>query len=675
MRLLLALLAICSSAFADGAIRTVLVIDASSSMKRTDPKKLRKVAANLFVDLARTGDQIAVTGFDEAARQSTNKFFTITDAASRRLVKDAIDAVGNDGKWTDFSAGLNEAKKLFENYPSKSDERSLVVFLTDGRCEPAPASPLGQLGKNKKERTAACLDEVTKRIVPALGDVRLYPVGLSKNAPKDALREMARRSGGTSRITERAEKLPELFAGIYAEWLGSKLFQSPALKSVTFEVYGGAATVDIVVVGKVSQTAMVTSPTGATIPIHNNSANVYFAGENEYRLFKVQNPPAGIWKVDWPSRSKKRLAVLQHFDLKLKLRSTPDILELPYKIPISVTLESDSGFAPAPSFLKRHVVTALLSNGKEEKSCELKFTGTKYFGNCANLGLGDNQLKLSLVPGPDGVLSRVTDVVHTIKIVPEIAFYSKKNIDLGDVKQGSARQSATLDMSPSKFGIPMMARLQLDGGQGIKLSPSQLQVSSSSKIHELAFEVGRNASPGRRKMSLKVSPVGIPDRSIEVPVSINIVELTFWERHGTKILVALGTLFFLFLLAGMLLPAKFKRRTILYYLDNRDPDTASRSSYPIGTKSKRGFYKSAKLQIGYRGPVRKGGLVEIAAHKGNAIVARPISGEAVYKVPSDFEGRSISDEEKQKVTMSQGTFRMASGARYQLGDAGLVFWV
>src|SRR5262245_37983782 len=103
-----------SRALAAGTIRTVLVIDASSSMLSTDPKELRKVAAELFVDMARDGDQIAVTGFDGAPRESTGGFTTIKSIADREAIKASIRAVGKNGNWTDFTAGLGEARRLFQ---------------------------------------------------------------------------------------------------------------------------------------------------------------------------------------------------------------------------------------------------------------------------------------------------------------------------------------------------------------------------------------------------------------------------------------------------------------------------------------------------------------------------------------------------------------------------------
>src|SRR5512141_14614 len=94
LALCLAAVLLTAPALAKGTIRAVLVIDASSSMLSTDPKELRKVAAELFVDLARDGDQIAVTGFDGAVRESTGGFITIKGLPDREALKRAIQAVG-----------------------------------------------------------------------------------------------------------------------------------------------------------------------------------------------------------------------------------------------------------------------------------------------------------------------------------------------------------------------------------------------------------------------------------------------------------------------------------------------------------------------------------------------------------------------------------------------------
>jgi len=236
---------------ADGALRTVLVIDASSSMRATDPKELRKVAAELFVDLTREGDELAVTGFDGAVRDAMPGLVAVKSQADREALKRAVRAVGNDGGWTDFTAGFEGARRLLAARPKGPGDQDLVVFLTDGRCDPDPRGPLGDKtrtvgGKAKVEEV--CQGLVLDELVPALGKARVYAVGLSRSAPKVFLAELGRRTGGIGVATDRADELPHLFADIYARLFGSRLVEGDATETLSLTVDEGAASLDVVLV-------------------------------------------------------------------------------------------------------------------------------------------------------------------------------------------------------------------------------------------------------------------------------------------------------------------------------------------------------------------------------------------------------------------------------------------
>ncbi|HCF59066.1 MAG TPA: hypothetical protein DFS52_13875, partial [Myxococcales bacterium] len=117
------------------------MVDASSSMRTTDPQKLRKVAAELYVDLARDGDRVAVWQFDSQAKEILGEFLEIRSPADRDRLKDAIRSISDDGDWTDFGAAFEAAAQAFAAAPADPGEKRFLVFLTDGRCEPAPDNP------------------------------------------------------------------------------------------------------------------------------------------------------------------------------------------------------------------------------------------------------------------------------------------------------------------------------------------------------------------------------------------------------------------------------------------------------------------------------------------------------------------------------------------------------
>ena len=100
-------------------------------------------------------------------------------------------------------------------------------------------------------------------------------------------------------------------------------------------------------------------------------------------------------------------------------------------------------------------------------------------------------------------------------------------------------------------------------------------------------------------------------------------------------------------------------------------------SYPLAAKAKAGFYRGAKAMLGPTGPVRMGGVVELVAGPGGGVLARPLGGRKAREVPRDEEsgGYGSGGGEGREVSLKNGVFRVAPGARYSIDGAGFTFWV
>jgi hypothetical protein len=126
---------------------------------------------------------------------------------------------------------------------------------------------------------------------------------------------------------------------------------------------------------------------------------------------------------------------------------------------------------------------------------------------------------------------------------------------------------------------------------------------------------------------------------------------------------------------GFALPPRFDRRLTLHYEDRRDPDLPRKATYPLGVKAKAGFYRGARLLAGATGPVRTGGVVELRPASGRGVSARPLGGKAARELPREDAGGLGPAPEPRPVTLKDGVFRCAPGARYEIDGTGLVFWI
>ena len=724
--------------------------------------------------MARDGDRIAVTGFDAAARQSTGEFITIDGMASRRRLKEAIRAIGNDGEWTDFTAGLGEAHRLLASAgggsggaaPGPGAERGarqtrIVVFLTDGKCEPDPEGPLvqnlakGPRSRRRAQAELACQNHVLDEIAPALGEfgARVHAIGLSRGAPTGFLEELGRRTDGRGSVTLDPRALPELFAEVYAGILGSRLTVGDAETGVeTFELLDGAETCDVVIVGAGEQSEALLDPDGVEMPLHNRDPErAYFVGTSEYRFFKIARPKAGRWSLRMSGQSEKspprpragsqtrRYAILQHFDLDVEYVAPPTAVERGKAVTLRARLASPGGTTPPGDFLDRHIMKAVVAPvapsviggvdnplrklasldrpGRITLEMRRQDDGT-FVATYTPTELGAVDLGLRLEPRPDGILSRSSGILATIDVVPPVHLTASA-ISFGQLKQDSTAQ-ATLSLAGSEVGVALDLAVTLTtqgsapesapgGGTpegvspegvspgGISIDVTSLALASgpdTAREFPLTVTIDRDATPGPHQLVLQLtptSPAGFDDRALAVPVTIDIVALTFWERHGTLVKYTAGAVLAFLILIGFLAPARFKKRAILGYMDLRDPDLPRRSSYPIGTRAKRGFYRAARIAVGPSGPVKKSGIVELRAISGGAVLATPSSdGATVYKteIPRDdmdeadpFDasfgsgGFGDEDDERPRVPLKDGSFRMAPRVGYQVASTELVFWL
>ncbi|MDI3283811.1 vWA domain-containing protein [Polyangium sp. 15x6] len=678
-------------ASADGALRTVLVIDASSSMRGTDPKELRKVAAELFVDLTRNSDELAVVGFDGAARDAMPALVVVRTPDDRARIKQAVRAVGNDGNWTDFTAGLEGARSLLAGKPRAPGDQDLIVFLTDGRCDPDPRGALADAaragGKTKVEQV--CQAKVLDDLVPSLGKTRIYAVGLSKSAPRAFLEDLGRRTGGIGVATDRPDELPRLFADIYARLFGSRLSEGASSPSISVPVDEGASSLDLVLVGPPKLGMRLFDPKGAEVSTAGDRPGVYFSDNPAYRLLRLDAPEPGAYRLDVSGGGTGgRYAVLQNLDLHLTFPGLPEVLEIGKSATLKLRLATPGGKAPSKTFLDRHAFSLAAVEGANacddaalasaapvplrslpDGSFEATITPSKKGALCL---LG------RMSPGDAGVLTREVKSA-AIRIIPPIHLKAAVASPFGPVKQDS-RASARISLEGSDVGELIFADVEADienqgNREGMSLSPRDVEIGPATKKHfDVTLSVGRDAPPGPREITLRLvpkKPQGFEDRAVSVRVPVTIVPLTFWERHGRNVQLFLLAFFTFFLVIGLMLPARFRRTAILHYEDRRDPDLPRQAKFPLGAKVRAGLYRSACVAIGPMGPVPRGGVVELRAGPGGAVLARPAAGKRATELPRDDD---FSAGEPREPRLVNGWFRVSPGVKYAIEGTGLVFW-
>ncbi|MCB0317993.1 MAG: VWA domain-containing protein, partial [Bdellovibrionales bacterium] len=82
------------------ALDAVLVLDASGSMRTSDPKRLRDEGAKLFVQFLKPGDRLGIIEFSNAAKvlRPLSEF----SRDSNQKLNEEVSKAGNSGQYTDL---------------------------------------------------------------------------------------------------------------------------------------------------------------------------------------------------------------------------------------------------------------------------------------------------------------------------------------------------------------------------------------------------------------------------------------------------------------------------------------------------------------------------------------------------------------------------------------------
>ena len=127
--------AVCQPAPAHSAL--VVLLDASGSMKKSDPNCVRGDAGQLVLARVRDGDLISVAEFGDAVKPLTTRFVTVT-AESRAALSNALRSCRATDAHTDIAGALDYAIALEQGMtdPQQKAFPVHVLLLTDGRHEP-----------------------------------------------------------------------------------------------------------------------------------------------------------------------------------------------------------------------------------------------------------------------------------------------------------------------------------------------------------------------------------------------------------------------------------------------------------------------------------------------------------------------------------------------------------
>jgi len=278
-----------------------VIIDISGSMKKTDPRNLRKPAVDLIVRLMPDNSKAGIWTFG----QSVNMLVPhrVVDDAWRKQAATQAKSINSIALHTNIGAALEKATEDFA-VPS-DDYRRNIILLTDGVVDVNNAAVV-----NLNERKRILTELLPK--LKAAGYV-IHTIALSQDADQELMKKLSTSTDGMFAVAQTADELMSTFLRIFD--------QAVPAERVPFDENGFLVDASIqeftALIFRQTEVpaTVIVAPDGREFSATDPEHNVNWYRTDTYDLVTVQQPQAGQWHVKTKMAPNSRVTVVSNLQL------------------------------------------------------------------------------------------------------------------------------------------------------------------------------------------------------------------------------------------------------------------------------------------------------------------------------------------------------------------------
>lgn len=312
----------------------VFVIDASTSMKYSDPDNNRFEATDLFLGmLADDGNYVGSVLFN--GNVTSEDIVEVNGNSTKKSVSEALrnSTLGAD---TNIGGALLKATELLESNANESLP-SIIILLSDGNTDFDDEKQIQQSKEQKETALETARDK----------GYTIYAVSLNSDGTADTQelkRIAAATEGGVFEEVSDAADLKEIFDKFYTKIYGTKSSKlvdekigSDAKITKNFTVSDvGVEEVNIAVFGEVGSCSL-TNPDGEKLSA-SEMEDITFAADT-FKIIKLINPQAGKWTLTATGKAGTKITVVKTYNVNLNIKTTVENEAESYKAnsPIHIT--------------------------------------------------------------------------------------------------------------------------------------------------------------------------------------------------------------------------------------------------------------------------------------------------------------------------------------------------
>jgi hypothetical protein len=279
----------------------VLLLDASGSMRITDPTRLREQGAKLFMQFLKTGDRIAIIQFAQEAKIIS----PLEDFSPFKMLdfERAVSTVGDSGVYTDLLTAVTQAATVLLEQ-GRPEAKKLIVLLSDGKMDPHPS--IGTPGGATRRLLQDILPDLKVK------GITIHTLAFSDQADSDILSQIALGTDGINWFTNSVEQVHKSFADLF---LVVKKPQVVPLTKKGFTIDEAIDEATYYVDVSEKDEVIITSPLGKRFTESSKADGLSWYKGDHFAVITIEQPDVGVWIVEGLSKRDGFATVLTSIKL------------------------------------------------------------------------------------------------------------------------------------------------------------------------------------------------------------------------------------------------------------------------------------------------------------------------------------------------------------------------
>jgi hypothetical protein len=286
-----------------------VLIDVSGSMKKNDPKNLRRPALRLLTGLLPKGVQAGVWSFDRDVNVVAP--LQAVDEDWREQAIQGSGQIHSSGQFTHIEGALQVA--VGDWYQADPQHNRHLILLTDGVVDVSHTSA----------HSTASRKRILDKILPELraAKARVHTIALSRKADRGLLKRLSEETGGLHEAISDASRMQRIFLNLFEQ--ASNPDAIP-LKDNRFSVDAGINEATVILFrGKQKFPSKLIDPDGREYTEITRPDNIRWHRDQGFEMITISAPAPGEWRVVAPVDPDNRVLVVT--DLKMHLDELPTL--------------------------------------------------------------------------------------------------------------------------------------------------------------------------------------------------------------------------------------------------------------------------------------------------------------------------------------------------------------